>query len=149
MDLPKQCTLRPEMRANGYTDLQCTCVAFSAGETAQYIVEFKDGSRLKVRTAQIARFNDWAHEETIVGPGKFQGQRVAVQLAYDAMLDGMQHDDFGESEGMGYHCRVLFDGSPHIVCFVEDSQGFVTEITCDQYEVAFQDWAEASEQEEG
>lgn len=85
------------------------------------------------------------HAERIKELGKFQGERVAVRMAYERALEGFAHDDFGTSENVGYHARVLFDGSPHIVCFHETSDGFVIEIDNSTYEARFADWVESEE----
>lgn len=80
---------------------------------------------------------------------KFTGERRAVVEAYAMMLNGFIHDDFGSStDGAGYYCRVTFEQCPFIVCFVEDTQGFVTELSCSEYEAAHADYVERSEEEE-
>ena len=88
---------------------------------------------------------DW-YAQIVTGLGKFEGETRATKLAYECMLNGFQYDDFGDIvDGCGYYCRVLFDEAPFIVCFWEDSQGFVRELTNEAYEQAFQDYVEACE----
>ena len=79
-------------------------------------------------------------------PGKFEGTRRAVESAYEVSLNGCQHDDFGSVEEYGYYCRVLFDEAPHIVCFRECGQGFIYELTNNEYEMCFLDYVEQSEE---
>lgn len=67
---------------------------------------------------------------------KFEGEIVALAVAFNASLEGFQHDDFGNVDQNGYYCRVLFDDCPWIVCFVEDSNGFVTQVSNEVYEAA-------------
>jgi hypothetical protein len=86
------------------------------------------------------------HAAFISEPGKFQGERVAVRMAYDLDAEGFSQDAFGEADAGGYFARVLFDESPHIVCFVVNSDGFVTEITNSEFEAY---WAQHVEETEG
>jgi len=79
---------------------------------------------------------------------KFIGQTRAVRLAHETSLSGFFHDQFGDANEGGYYCRVLFQEAPFIVCFVEDSQGFVTELSSDEYEAAWAEWVEVCEAEE-
>lgn len=84
-------------------------------------------------------FNHDAHvrawyDQPSFSPGKFQGERRAVERAYESSLNGFIHDDYGSVDDIGYHARVLFDDVPFIVCFVEDSQGFVSELSNSEYE---------------
>ena len=50
-------------------------------------------------------------------------------------------------EDNGYYCRVLFNEAPFIVCFLEDNLGFITEITNNEYESAFQTEVEHNNEE--
>ncbi len=77
--------------------------------------------------------------------GKFEGERLAVEKAYLRSLDGFIHDDFGSVDEGGYYCRVLFEECPFIVCFVEDSQGFIKEVDCHEYESIWAQWIEDNE----
>lgn len=81
--------------------------------------------------------------------GKFEGERVAVFMAYQRSLDGFAQDSFGDSSEGGFYARVMFDASPHIVCFVETESGFVREVTNAQFEAANADYIEQLEQDEG
>ena len=101
----------------------------------------------------IGRYNADAHvrvyyDQKCSGWGKFEGERLAVQVAYERSLEGFIHDDFGDSEGFGYFCRVLFDDCPFIVCFREDSQGFIHEVDPKDYEQIWVYYIEECEQEE-
>jgi hypothetical protein len=75
-------------------------------------------------------------------PGKFQGERMAVAAAYDVLGNGFADEDFGDSGTFGYYAKVTLDceDGETIVYFVENSQGFVFEITRQQYEAARDDW---------
>lgn len=88
-----------------------------------------------------------AHLARIIEHGKFEGERVAVFMAHAASLDGTG-ESFGDVNEGGFFCRVLFDASPHLVCFVETESGFVREITNSEYEAAHADHVEQSEQED-
>jgi hypothetical protein len=72
------------------------------------------------------------------GPGKFEGERQAVRIAYDVSLDGCC-EDFGDAD-FGYYCQVNFEEYPGTVYFWENSQGFVTEIDKNQYLAARHDY---------
>lgn len=74
-----------------------------------------------------------------MGYGKFEGERRAVKAAYDMMLNGFVH---------GYYCRVTFEDCPFLVCFMEDEQGFVHELTNDEYEAAHNEYIEDNEEED-
>ena len=76
--------------------------------------------------------------------GKFEGERRAVEAAYDMSLAGFAHDDFGSEGDAGYHARVLFAEAPFIVCFRESCDGFVSEMSNEAYEMAHIDYVEAS-----
>jgi hypothetical protein len=89
------------------------------------------------------------YDEIMPGFGKFAGERRAVEAAYVKMLCGFVHDDFGNSvDGAGYYARVLFEEAPFIVCFVECQSGFVFELSNEQYELEFQGYMEAQEQDQ-
>jgi hypothetical protein len=62
-------------------------------------------------------------------PGKFEGERLIVQLAYEAYLLGFA-DELGTS-GVLVSYVQLDDDPLHIIykiAFVEDEQGFVCEV---------------------
>jgi hypothetical protein len=80
-------------------------------------------------------------------PGKFEGERQAVSMAYQAMLEGAAVDYFGDTADIGFYCRVTFEGAPHIVCFVIDSLGFVSEVSNELYELRWLEHVEALELE--
>lgn len=89
----------------------------------------------------------WYDEPATEHPGKFQGERRAVAVAHETSLNGCS-ESFGESEGFGFYGRVLFDDAPFLVCFREDSNGFVTEITNEQYEAADAEYIELHSEDE-
>jgi hypothetical protein len=82
------------------------------------------------------------------GWGKFEGERLAVQVAHERSLEGFIHDDFGSVDEGDYYCRVLFDDCPFIVCFREDAVGFVHELTSEAYEAAHAEYVERHERED-
>lgn len=89
------------------------------------------------------------YDQPIEGHGRFEGERRALAQAYELSLGGFAHDDFGGVNEYGaFYARVVFNDCPYIVCFVEDANGFVSEITCDEFEGAFQDYVEWAEQQE-
>lgn len=77
---------------------------------------------------------------------KFEGgQTVAVAVAYEESLNGC-YDDFVDVNEGGFYCRVLFDQCPYIVCFKQDEQGFITEISNGEYELAWLQYIEGNEE---
>lgn len=73
----------------------------------------------------------------IVSPGKFEGEEPHVVRDYNASLEGTDVESFGDSENMGYYYAVakgdewsLDERNAHkFRYYVNDSQGFVLEIT--------------------
>lgn len=94
-----------------------------------------------------AHVRDWYDQPASDFPGKFEGERRAVALAHEMSLNGFVHDDFGDVQSIGYYARVLFDEAPFIVCFCEDSQGFVSELSCNEYEAKHAEYVEECESE--
>lgn len=76
---------------------------------------------------------------------KFFSERRAVLAAWEKSLDGFAYDDFGDVNEGGYYARVLFDECPFIVCFREDEQGFVTEVSPNDYEAIWAHYIETQE----
>ena len=91
---------------------------------------------------QVRDYYDQPAQE---GPGKYEGERLALRLAHE---DGYCDDDFGDVQAIWFYGRVLFDDCPFIVCFVENSDGFVTEISNSEFEAAEADYIEQCELEE-
>jgi hypothetical protein len=78
--------------------------------------------------------------------GKFEGERLALVKAYENSLDGCC-ESFGDCETVGFYCAA-YAGELEIY-FVEDSQGFVTELNASQYakaETAYEAMLEESEE---
>ena len=88
------------------------------------------------------------YDEPCEGLGKFEGERRAVETAYEMSLNGFVHDDFGSVQDVGYHARVLFADAPFIVCFRENGDGFVSEMSSEAYELAHIDYVEANMSDE-
>jgi hypothetical protein len=88
------------------------------------------------------------YDQPVLDSSKFAGQRRAVLAAYEMSLNGFVHDDFGDVDTWGYHARVLFNDCPFIVCFREDSQGFVDELESSEYEAVWAEYVEQSENED-
>lgn len=84
--------------------------------------------------------------------GKFEGERKALQIAYENSLDG-GCDDFGDVDGFGYYCASFYKdeniGADINVWFVVNSQGFVTEISESEYNAAEVEYEAMLEEEEG
>lgn len=76
--------------------------------------------------------------------GKFYGERMALQQAWEADLSGCGQDSFGLAEDYGYYFHSYSeDGEP--VFGRVDAHGFVFEITAEAY---FSAEAEHNEREE-
>lgn len=93
------------------------------------------------------QYNHWAHVRSYYDQpadqgSKFMGARLAVYAAYKRNMEGSGHDDFGSVDELGYYARVCFAECPFIVCFREDSQGFVTEVDCNDYEAIWAQYIE-------
>jgi hypothetical protein len=85
------------------------------------------------------------YDQRLKDNSKFWCERRAVLAAYERSMEGFIHDDFGHVNEGGYYCRVLFDECPFIVCFREDEQGFVTEVTPRDYEAIWAHYIETQE----
>ena len=88
------------------------------------------------------------YDQAVGTLGKFEGERYGLAVAYNLSCEGFEDDSFGSVQDIGYFSRVTFDEAPFIVCFVEDSQGFVTEISNREFEDAEHDYIEMCEAEE-
>lgn len=62
-------------------------------------------------------------DDRVREPGKFEGERYAVMLAWEQYLNGFADDD-----GEVVTAEVTLNGVTETVRFVEDDQGFVTEV---------------------
>lgn len=88
-------------------------------------------------------------EEQVEGPGKFEGESIYVPYFYGDSLDGCA-DGFGDVDWIGYYSAVSVDDDdraifPELegvetVYLCETGQGFVSEITRENYEDAETDW---------
>jgi hypothetical protein len=85
------------------------------------------------------------HEEAVAGLGKFEGERKAVVYAYEASLDGWA-DTFGDSETFGFYAYVDLGEPIGVVCFVQNSQGFVSEISESEFNAAQVEWEDLGEE---
>jgi hypothetical protein len=99
------------------------------------------------RKAQYNQHVQDYYNLTEPGCGKFEGERLAVRIAYNASLEGMG-DDFGDMNAQGYYCKVDFEEYPFTIYFWVNSQGFVTEITKAGYLAAQHEYETCNEYEE-
>lgn len=67
------------------------------------------------------------HDYIIGEPGKFQGERQAVRLAYEASLDGCGEEFGSVGEVPTFHCRIDLGKPIGVVCFYVTNDGFVIE----------------------
>ena len=70
------------------------------------------------------------NKDTIeTAPGKFEGERMIVQAAYEQYLQGFA-DEVGTTGVLIAYVAV--EGTTHRVAFVEDEQGFICEVDADE-----------------
>ena len=86
----------------------------------------------------------------ITSPGRFEGERIALALAYRNSLNSCC-EDFGSVDELGYFCSSYVDlpnGTYIDVFFQVDNSGFITEISSQEYEAAEDEEAAEYEYEE-
>jgi len=71
--------------------------------------------------------------------GRYEGERLALRIAHEISLDG-GCDNFESVQELGYYCKVPFEG--FTVYFCEDEQGFISEISEEDYNEAEKEYEE-------
>src|SRR5690554_5076171 len=96
--------------------------------------------------SNIKRRPNMSYDEIIRTPGKFEGERLALKMAYEASLEGNLDEEFGSVQENGYYCRVYLKGLEEPICFMENEYGFIFEISNEEFEKSFEKWSEETDE---